>query len=59
MKYIGSLLSSVSLLAIAIVGSGCNQTSSAKYDGGFEPATLTVRFQATNSNSADMAAIGK
>jgi hypothetical protein len=41
MKYIGSLFS-LSLLAITISGSGCNQTSSVKYDGGFEEATITV-----------------
>src|SRR6185436_17453908 len=41
MKYIRPLLS-LSLLAIAIVGSGCNQTSSTKYDGGFDEATITI-----------------
>jgi hypothetical protein len=42
MKYIRPLLS-LSLVAIAIVGSGCNQSSSVKYDGGmFEEATLTA-----------------
>src|SRR5688572_464441 len=42
MKYIRPLLS-VSLLAIAIAGSGCNQNSSVKYDGGmFEEATITA-----------------
>jgi hypothetical protein len=41
MKYIRPLLS-LSLLAIAIVGSACNQTSSVKYDGGFDEATITI-----------------
>lgn len=42
MKHIRPLLS-LSLLAIAIAASGCNQNSSVKYDGGmFEEATITA-----------------
>jgi hypothetical protein len=43
MKYIAPRLS-VSLLAIAVIGPGCNQTTTTKYDGGVmtEEATLTA-----------------